>query len=461
VSSGRDLRLVAAAVLVSAAGDLAALSALALHLQRQTGSGAVVAALFAANWLALAVAAPWAGALVDRLDARKLLVAASLGQVGIALLLASTPGTPGVLALSALLGAGAAVAVPAEFALVGAVAAAGAGAGRANARVETARNVGYLLGPLAGTGAAAAAGVGAALRLDACSFALVAVAALALRVRREPVPAEVKPRARDGIALLAGDPILRIAIAVLVGSLLAMSTSISADVFFAAGLGHGSLGLGLLLTAWTAGMTAGSLAAAPRIHGRLIAPTAVAAAGVQGAGKLGAATVGLLLPALGLYAVGGAGHGIKNVAARTLIHERIPAAAHGRAFAAYAALRNVAELAALAIGGLLVDLAGGRATLVIAGGSTVAIAALGLTALRAHYRYRPRRRRLGIHAHLTRDHARRRPEVHAGVGRRLRRRPRALDPQWRQSTRSRNPASAAASRSFDGPSSTVSRIASG
>jgi hypothetical protein len=381
VTGRRDLRLVAAAVFVSAAGDLAALSALAVHLQRTTGSGVLVAALFAANWLALAAAAPWAGALVDRLDARKVLVGASIGQTGIALLLASTPGTTGVLALSALLGAGAALAVPAEFALVGAIAAAGNGAGRANTRVETARSLGYLLGPLAGTGMAAAEGVGAALLLDAVSFALVASAGSALRIRREPAPAAARGRARDGIALLAGDHVLRIATVVLVGSLLAMSTSISADAFFAAGLGHGSLGLGLLLTAWTAGMTVGSLATAPRIPPRLLAPAAVAAVGIQGAGKLGAATLGLLVPALGLYALGGAGHGVKNVAARTLIHERTPAAAHGRAFAAYAALRNGAELAALGAGGLLVDLAGGRETLILAGGSTVAIAALGLVAL--------------------------------------------------------------------------------
>jgi hypothetical protein len=79
--------------------------------------------------------------------------------------------------------------------------------------------------------------------------------------------------------------------------------------------------------------------------------------------------------------VGGAGHGIKNVAARTLIHEQVPAAAHGRAFAAYAALRNGAEIAALALGGVLVDVVGGRETLILAGTATVAIAAIGLIAL--------------------------------------------------------------------------------
>ncbi len=386
----RDLGLLAAAALVSAAGDLAAVSALAVHLQRETGSGIAVAALFVANWLALALAAPWGGALADRLDARKLLVVASLAQAAVAVVLAATTATAGVLALVALLGAGAAVAVPAEFALVGAIAAAGTSAGAVNARVETARNLGYALGPLAGAGCVTAAGVGAALLLDAASFAIVAVAAVALRLRRHVTLGAAKPRARDGIALLAGDRTLRIAVAALVGSLLAMSASISADVFFAAGLGHGRWGLPLLLTCWTGGMMAGSLAAAPRIPARLLAAAAVTAAGAQGAGKLGAAASGLLLPALFFYALGGAAHGVKNVAARTLIHERIDASAHGRAFAAYAALRNGAELAALAIGGILVEAAGGRGTLALSGAATVAIAALGLATLLSPSRSRGR-----------------------------------------------------------------------
>lgn len=205
----RDLAILVAAVAVSAAGDIAALSALAVELGKTTGSGLAVAALFIANWLALALGAPWAGALVDRGDARRLLVVASLAQAGVAAALASTPGIAGVLALSGLLGIGAAVAVPAEFALLGAIAAQGPGAGRANSRVETARYAGYAVGPLAGTALVAATGVGAALAVDALSFALVAVAGAALSVRRAGTgtsaarAAGAKPRSRDGVTLLS------------------------------------------------------------------------------------------------------------------------------------------------------------------------------------------------------------------------------------------------------------------
>jgi predicted MFS family arabinose efflux permease len=380
----RDLRVVVAAVGISAAGDIAAVAALAVHLQERTGSGLLVAALFAANWLAIAVGSPWAGALVDRRDARSLLVLASLGQAAVAAVLATTPPTAAILVLSALLGVGAAVAVPSEFALVGVIAAAGDGSARANGRVETARYAGYLVGPLLGTGLVALSGVGATLALDAASFALVAVAAVGLSARRPAATAAggPRPRARDGLALLVGDRELRATTFVLVASLLTMSMTIAADVFFVREtLGQGAFGLGLLLSAWMAGMVVASLSVAPRVPLHALATVAIAAAAVQGAGKLGAASLGLVVPALVLYALGGAAHGIKNVTARTLLHERVPAEAHGRAFAAYAGLRNTAELGALALGGLLVDAIGGRATLIVAGSATALVAAAGLLLL--------------------------------------------------------------------------------
>jgi hypothetical protein len=56
----------------------------------------------------------------------------------------------------------------------------------------------------------------------------------------------------------------------------------------------------------------------------------------------------------------------------------VPDRLHGRAFAAYNAMRNGAELVALACGGLLVAAIRGRATLAFAGGISVAVALVGL-----------------------------------------------------------------------------------
>ena len=374
-----DLPILAIAVGVSAGGDIAAITALAVHMQATTGSGLLVAAVFAANWLALAAVSPWAGRLVDRVESRAALLAASLAQAAVAGLLAFTPGTGPTLALVALLGIGSAVAVPAEFALAGTI----GGSSRINGRIEAARYAGYTVGPLAGGALAAAFGTGGALLLDAASFLVVVAGAALLRTRRRPEGASARAdTTRGGLALLAADPQLRLAIIVLVCSLVAMSVSISADVFFVATtLGAGSLGLGLLYTAWTAGMVAGSLGLAPRVPAGALATVAIVAAGLQGTSKLLAAAIAVLPAVLVLYSLGGVVHGIKNVAARTLIHERVPTAAHGRAFAAYSALRNGAELAALGLGGALVDLLGARATLAAAGAGTALIALGGLLVL--------------------------------------------------------------------------------
>ena len=61
-----------------------------------------------------------------------------------------------------------------------------------------------------------------------------------------------------------------------------------------------------------------------------------------------AASIAVLAWVIAGFFVGGIGHGVKNVLLRTLIQQRVPADAHGRAFAAYNAARNTAELGALA-----------------------------------------------------------------------------------------------------------------
>ena len=82
------------------------------------------------------------------------------------------------------------------------------------------------------------------------------------------------------------------------------------------------------------------------------------------------------------YLTGGAGQGAKDVLVRALIASRVPAAAHGRAFAAYAAARNAAQLVALAAGGALVAALGARTALVVAGAGPLLVAGAGLLALR-------------------------------------------------------------------------------
>jgi len=72
---------------------------------------------------------------------------------------------------------------------------------------------------------------------------------------------------------------------------------------------------------------------------------------------------------------------LKNVLLRTLIHQRVPDALRGRAFAAYNGARNGAELGALVLGGVVVGVLGARPALLVAGLGPAAIGTVALLLL--------------------------------------------------------------------------------
>lgn len=389
MTSRRDLGLLVGAVGLSAAGDFLALVPLALHVEETTGSGPAVAALFIALWLPIVLLAGHAGLLVDRFDARRLLVVFSLLQAVVAVALAFSGSLAAILPLTLLLGTCFAVSQPAEFALVPAV----AGKDRlvaANGYVETARYAGFAVGPILGGVLAATGGMRAGMLANAASFVVLAAVGLVLRTRpREAAETDASPRrARDGIAFLFGEPVLRLVMLALFVQLVFMSTTIPAEVFFVKDvLGAGDLGFGALYAIWFLGMAAGALVLSRFVRPAHLVPVTLLAIVVQGLG-LGLPPLWLVLWfALAAAFVGGIGHGVKNTLSRTLIHERVPERLHGRAFAAYNGLRNGAEMAALAAGGVLVATIGARWTLLFAGWLPIAV---GLAAL-ALYRRMQRR----------------------------------------------------------------------
>jgi hypothetical protein len=249
-----------------------------------------------------------------------------------------------------------------------------------NGRIEAARYLGFTLGPVLGGLLAAAGGTRIALLVNAASFLAVALAAQALRARRAPSRGDRSAeRARDGLTFLLSDGVLAPVVAAAFVSLLFMTASATAEVFFAKDvLDAGDTGYGVLMTLWTLGMVIGSTVVASRVPAAAYATAALAAMALQGAG-LALPTLWLVLPfALGAYLAGGIGHGTKNVVVRTLIHTRVPDELRGRAWAAYSAGRNAAELVALVGGGLLVAAIGARWTLLAAGALPVIAAGAAL-----------------------------------------------------------------------------------
>ncbi|HEU4945043.1 MAG TPA: MFS transporter [Solirubrobacterales bacterium] len=385
----RDFRLVAASVGLSALGDWVAIVALGLHVKEMTDSGFAVAALWVCLFGPSVVVAGHVGLLVDRVEATRLLAAVSAVGVAAAAAVAFTDALVPVLVLTAALGVVFATSQPAEFSLIPPL----AGEDRiqeANGHVETARYVGFGIGPLLGGLLFAAGGLELAMLVDAVTFGFVALAALGLRVRRPPAglqEEERAPRARDGIAFLFRDRLLSLVMTVAFGSLLFMSAVWVAELFFVEDvLGRGDVSYGAMLSLWTLGMAFGAM-----VLSRRVAPAAVAAAGIVAATVQG---IGLALPALWLSFVfylacsfvGGLGHGLKNVMFRSLIHLRVPDHLHGRAFAAYNGIRNTAELGAFAAGGLLVATIGARGTIAYAGGLSAIVGLIGLLALTRMHR---------------------------------------------------------------------------
>ncbi len=385
----RDFRLVATSVALSALGDWVAIVALGLHVKEMADSGFAVAALWVCLFGPSVLVAGHAGLLVDRLEATRLLAAVSAVGAAVAAVLAFSDALAPVLILTAALGVVFAISQPAEFSLIPPL----AGQSRvqeANGHMETARYIGFGIGPLLGGLLFSAGGLELAMLVDAITFAFVALAALALRIRREPAALEEggrTPRARDGIAFLFRERLLALAMTVAFGSLLFMSAVWVAELFFVEDvLGRGDVAYGAMLSIWTGGMALGAM-----LLSRRVAAAAVAAAGLIAATVQGAA---LALPALWLSFgfflacsfMGGVAHGLKNVMFRSLIHVRVPEELHGRAFAAYNGIRNTAELGAFAAGGLLVAAIGARGTLAYAGGISALVGVGGLLALLRMYR---------------------------------------------------------------------------
>jgi MFS family permease len=365
----RDLRLLAGAAGVSALGDFMAVVPLILHIQQSTGSAFAVSALVFALWGPVVLGAGLAGAIVDHFENRKVLIVVSFAQAAlVAGMVASVDELGALLPLMALLGFGVAVSQPAEFALVPA-AAGTADTARANGVMETVRSLGFTAGPLVGGALGAAGLLRLALALNALSFAIVGVTALVLRARRQPEGAgESKVRARDGFAFLFRERDLAIALGGAVAALAVFSISVTAEPFFVSDVLHaGPLAYGVVLTAWTLGMAAGAGVLARRVPRAAVAVGGLVAVVLQGIGIAGAALSPVLWTALIGFVFGGVAHGVKNVLLRTLIHERVPDALRGRAFAAYNGARNGAELGALALGGLVVGTFGARPALLVAG----------------------------------------------------------------------------------------------
>jgi MFS family permease len=338
----RDLRLLLLGEVVSSLGTQAALVAVPFQVYVLSRSAALVGLLGLIELGPLIGASLLGGAVADRLDRRRLLVAGQVAEalLAVALAAATLAGPPPValvlLLAGALAGSGAVVNV-ARAAMVAPL------AGPERLRSAVSLNFGLtqvssVAGPALGGLLIAWLGVGATYAADAAAFVLATGTGLAMRpMPPEPVE-ETIPVARsiaEGLRFVRGS---RALLGSFVIDLCAMTFGMPRALFAVLSLTvyhAGAAGTGLLYASVSAGATLAALTTGWVEHARWLGRIVIGAVVVWGLAIALAGLVPSLLGAAALLALAGAADSISAVC-RTIINQTVtPEHLRGRMSAAY------------------------------------------------------------------------------------------------------------------------------
>jgi MFS family permease len=371
---------------VSRWGDVFNTVALAVLVFQLTGSGLGVTGVVVAEIVPVLLLAPIAGAVIDRLPAVRVMIAADVWRMGLALLLPFVAGSVGaVYAVAFGLSAGAVFFNPASQSVLPLVVdeeelIAG------NSGLWTAAVVSQIaLAPLAG-GMVALLGVTPAFLVNAATYAVSAAVLLRI-VTVAPAAAEAAAerrswwaRAVEGIEVIARTPLLRLMVTVqALAALSAGATSALLIVLATDHLGVEADGFGLLLAAIGVGAAIGplvltKLVSDPRRVGFVFGPFLL-----RGAVDLVLAAARSLPIAMGALGVYGIGTSTGMVTFNSLLQAETTDTTRGRVFASFDAVWQLGRLISLAVGGLLADAVGiaavyafGGLLLLVAGAAGIA-----------------------------------------------------------------------------------------
>ena len=364
-------RRLLAARTISHIGDGVALIALVLLVQKGRGTGTSVGALLLATSIPRFLG-PIAGAIVDRVEQRSLMVACDVGQAAIFGTIAWIgPSFPVLLGLVALAAAFDTLFAPAGRSALPALVRPEQ-LMRANAWIGMSLNIQVAAGPILGGLLYSWLGGRGALAANALSFVLSAVFLLGLPPLRAPADGE---EARgflavgmDGLRFARRNRVVRtLIVALFVGVAFAGLDDVALVFLVRDTLGGSALAYGLVTGAYGIGMLAGSL-------GLSWKGTAAAAGTVfllgWVAGGIGAVLTGIA-PLIALVAVGqaiaGVGNAVEVVAMDTLVQQAVPRQMLGRVFGLVGTAAPAGHSLAFAAGGFLVDLFGPRIVFLIAG----------------------------------------------------------------------------------------------
>jgi MFS family permease len=367
---------------ISFVGDYVSMVALVILVVEISGSATAVGGVLVARLLPT-LASPLFGVLADRLDRRVVLVASDLARAVLVLGLVFVRDLIALYVLAFLIGLARAFFTPTVRAAFPSVVAEG-NLTKANAIISGTFSVSITLGPALGGLLVASVGVNAAFVLDSATYLISAIL-----LSRIPLP---RPQGeREGTLvreLRAGFAYLgraRVPMALVMGAFLLNFTTdltVPAEAFLAREtFGAGSVGYGLLVSVWGAGMIVGSALAAVLENRLNLIIIYLVSIFIWGLALVGTGLAPAFVIALGALAVAGVSNGVDNVATDTVLQRRVPDIFLGRVFSVRFLGYTVGEALAYQVGGLTMDATGPRFVYLVAGVATAAAGLLILTLL--------------------------------------------------------------------------------
>jgi MFS family permease len=378
-------RSLSTARVVSFVGDSLSLVALMLHVAATTGQALAVAALLLVGDVAPALLSPLTGAISDRFDRRKVMVACELVQAVLLVAIAlALPPLPLLLVLVGLRALAGQIFQPASRAATPALVA-GRDLQSANSVLGFGTTGAEAIGPLLAAALIPLIGIPGVLLVDAASFAVSALLlarlpALPPSDGTRPVGSTLVRDARQGIAYIWTTRAVRVIVlgfcAVVAANgiddvaLLVLATDTFSAGESAVALLLGAVGIGLLIGY---AVLAGAGNRLP-MFALLIAGFAVSSVGNLLTGLAWAVTA-----AFALQAVRGIGIAAMDVASNTLLQRLVPDAMLGRVFANLYGGIGVAAAFSYLVGGVLLDATSAPTTFIVAG-TAGALATLAVVA---------------------------------------------------------------------------------
>ena len=376
----RNIALVLGGQVISHFGDWVIYITVPLLVLEKTGSPLATALSMVVGAAPGLLIGPLAGAVVDRMDRRRLMITADLLRALLVLLMVWAQSVPVLFALVFAVGVVSQFFLPAlQASLPNLVPREQLMA--ANALRQGLNTTAMVAGPPLGGLIAGLAGTRPAFAIDAASFVL---SALLLALARFPSPPPAAARTGAWAEMTAGLAYARRNGAVL-GSILLTLVAVgggavinAVEPLLAAGMpGGSSFNFGLLVAAWGIGMFAGSLVAAAvsRRWGRRRAFLAALAS--QAAAPALLAIFPQLGPMLVILALGGVGNAVENILFYTLLQDLVPDQVRGRVFTLAIVTIQTVDMLAIAGWGALAQGVSLRLLLAAAAALIAASCALG------------------------------------------------------------------------------------